>query len=88
MDAFSTEAMPTLPRSECQNDRPVFIVGLPRCGSTLVEQIIDAHPDAAGVGEIETLGQLIMEMPERLGTTLPWPDLLQETNERGLTEIA
>jgi hypothetical protein len=54
----------------------------------LVEQIIDAHPDAAGVGEIETLGQLIMEMPERLGTTLPWPDLLQETNERGLTEIA
>jgi tetratricopeptide (TPR) repeat protein len=88
MDAFSTEAMPTLPRSECQSDRPVFVVGLPRCGSTLVEQIIDAHPDAAGVGEIETLGQLIMEMPERLGTTLPWPDLLQETNERGLTEIA
>jgi tetratricopeptide (TPR) repeat protein len=85
---FSAEEMPTLPRSECQSDRPVFVVGLPRCGSTLVEQIIDAHPDATGVGEIETLGQLIMEMPERLGTSLPWPDLLKETNERGLTEIA
>lgn len=88
MAAFSAEVLPTLPRSECASDRPVFVVGLPRCGSTLVEQIIDAHPDASGVGEIETLGQLVMEMPERLGTRLPWPDLLQETNERGLTDIA
>ena len=88
MSTFSAEAVPTLPRSDCQSERPIFVVGLPRCGSTLVEQIIDAHPDAAGVGEIETLSKLVLDMPSRLGTKLPWPELLQETNEQGLGMIA
>jgi len=30
---------------------PVFIVGMPRCGSTLVEQILAAHPDVSSRGE-------------------------------------
>jgi tetratricopeptide (TPR) repeat protein len=30
---------------------PVFIVGMPRSGTTLVDQILTAHPDAGGVGE-------------------------------------
>jgi len=88
MSTFSAEVVPTLPRSDCQSDRPIFVVGLPRCGSTLVEQIIDAHPDATGVGEIETLAKLVLDMPSRLGTKLPWPELLQETNEQGLGMIA
>ena len=33
------------------SDRPVFIVGMPRSGSTLVDQILSSHPDAAGMGE-------------------------------------
>lgn len=31
---------------------PVFIVGLPRSGTTLVDQIVTSHPDATGVGEL------------------------------------
>lgn len=31
---------------------PVFIVGMPRSGTTLVDQVITAHPDAGGVGEL------------------------------------
>jgi len=31
---------------------PVFIVGMPRSGTTLVDQILTGHPDAAGVGEL------------------------------------
>jgi tetratricopeptide (TPR) repeat protein len=30
---------------------PVFIVGMPRCGSSLVEQILASHPDVHGAGE-------------------------------------
>jgi tetratricopeptide (TPR) repeat protein len=88
MRAFSADSMPTLPRAECISDRPLFVVGLPRCGSTLVEQIIDAHPDATGVGEIETLAELVLGMSTTLDTKLPWPELLQEVNEQGLTSIA
>jgi tetratricopeptide (TPR) repeat protein len=32
---------------------PVLIVGLPRCGSTLIEQMLSSHPDVAARGELE-----------------------------------
>lgn len=40
----------------------VFIVGMLRSGSTLTEQIIDAHPMGRGLGELETLPRLVNEM--------------------------
>lgn len=52
-----TTAMMTLGRADFfgrsgdPSESPVLIVGLPRCGSTLLEQILASHPDAAGIGE-------------------------------------
>ena len=40
------------------NDQPVFIVGLPRSGTTLTEQILSAHPLLHGAGELPDLGRL------------------------------
>jgi tetratricopeptide (TPR) repeat protein len=42
------------------SDLPVFIVGMPRCGSSLVEQIIASHPAAHGGGEQTGFRQLIL----------------------------
>jgi tetratricopeptide (TPR) repeat protein len=39
-------------------DQPVFIVGLPRSGTTLTEQILSAHPQLHGAGELPDLGRL------------------------------
>ena len=39
--------------------RPIFILGMPRSGTTLVEQIIASHPDVSGGGELENLSQAI-----------------------------
>jgi hypothetical protein len=33
----------------------VFVAGMPRSGTSLVDQIIDAHPEAKGVGELESV---------------------------------
>jgi len=33
------------------SELPVFVVGMPRCGSSLVEQILASHPDVHGAGE-------------------------------------
>lgn len=52
MQAWSPENMPTLARSRSVSETPVFIVGMPRSGTTLVEQIIASHPDAFGAGEL------------------------------------
>ena len=41
---------------------PVFIVGMPRSGTTLAEQILAAHPAAHGAGERPALGQVFAEL--------------------------
>jgi tetratricopeptide (TPR) repeat protein len=35
-----------------QSSRPVFIVGMPRSGTSLTEQILDSHPEVHGAGEL------------------------------------
>jgi tetratricopeptide (TPR) repeat protein len=38
---------------------PIFIVGMPRSGTTLIEQIISSHDDVFGAGEVDIIPQLI-----------------------------
>ena len=59
MSTFQPDTFSTLPTSSQEDNSRVFIVGMPRCGSTLTEQIIDAHPDGMGLGEIEVLQNLL-----------------------------
>lgn len=37
----------------CESDVPVFILGMPRSGTSLMEQILSAHPDIFGAGELK-----------------------------------
>jgi len=48
--------------SDLTDKTPVFILGMPRCGSTLVEQILAAHPDVSSRGEIETVERSLADM--------------------------
>jgi len=49
--------MSGMPRASIRSDRPVFVVGMPRSGTTLVEQILSSHPDVFGAGELPYLTQ-------------------------------
>ncbi len=54
--------------------RPVFIVGLPRSGTTLTEQVIGSHPECFGAGELFALTDLATATPDRLGNKdTHWP---------------
>jgi tetratricopeptide (TPR) repeat protein len=65
---FSPEAMQTLPRADNHDERPVFIVGMPRSGTSLVEQILSCHPQVQAAGELRDLGDLAASLPRVLGT--------------------
>jgi tetratricopeptide (TPR) repeat protein len=41
-----------------QTDVPVFIVGMPRSGTTLTEQILASHPQVYGAGELKDIGEM------------------------------
>lgn len=56
------------------SDVPVFIVGMPRSGSSLVEQILASHPSASGAGELRALPRLAAGLPGLLGTTVEYPE--------------
>ncbi len=45
--------------------RPVFIVGMPRSGTTLTEQILASHPQVFGGGELNLLGNAVAALWER-----------------------
>jgi tetratricopeptide (TPR) repeat protein len=49
---FTREMIARAPSEGCHDPAPVFIVGLPRSGTTLVEQILSAHPDVGACGEL------------------------------------
>ncbi len=52
---------------------PIFVVGMPRSGTTLVEQIISSHPMAAGAGELREITQLAGAMFAHVERAkLPW----------------
>ena len=55
---------------------PVFFVGFPRSGTTLLEQILDSHPGLATSGEEPLLTRLQQALPEVLGRDKPFPDVL------------
>lgn len=55
--SYSREALDSLKGKGFQSELPVFIVGMPRSGTTLTEQIISAHPDAFGAGELLEISQ-------------------------------
>jgi Flp pilus assembly protein TadD len=54
--AFSAARFRDGARAANTDPAPVFIVGMPRSGTTLIEQILDAHRDAQGAGERSALG--------------------------------
>lgn len=70
-ERWSPEAIGAIPQLESpkNGDRPVFIIGMPRSGTTLTEQILAAHPSVATLGESPALNTLSRDqLPARFDT--------------------
>ncbi len=58
IDAFPASLFSSAQAGGCDSELPVFVLGMPRSGTTLAEQIIRAHPNADGVGEIKAMSDI------------------------------
>lgn len=68
IESWSAEQMARFPRSGCQSPLPVFVAGMPRSGTSLIDQIIDAHPSAAGVGELGSIERFALKLSRAHGS--------------------
>ena len=84
-NAFSKDRLATAQRATLDASRCVFIVGMPRSGTTLIEQIIDAHPLAHGCGELPDIRHIAAEFDKTLGNRGPaaFADLTQAHLDQG-----
>lgn len=76
-----SESIPRLSLKDIEHEnqkKPVFIVGMPRSGTTLLESIIGAHSEVYPAGELENLGMLFM--PNKMM-------MLKEISRENLFEI-
>jgi tetratricopeptide (TPR) repeat protein len=58
-DLFSPMFLAGLAGRASGSSAPIFVVGMPRSGSTLIEQILSSHPDVQGLGETGVLPELL-----------------------------
>lgn len=72
IQGFRPDVLGELPRASTASDRPILIVGLPRSGTTLVEQMLAAHPQVHAGGELDTLRQIAIDLPRRMGRSGPY----------------
>ena len=57
--AFDNSLFAERQNTGCDDETPIFILGMPRSGTTLVEQILASHPQVHGAGELGTLSQIV-----------------------------
>ena len=71
----------------CERPDPIFIVGMPRAGSTLVEQILASHPQIEGTAELPDIPALARRLDGRKhkGEASHYPECLAEM---GAAELA
>ena len=68
---------------------PIFIVGLPRSGSTLLEQILASHSEVDGTFELPNILNAVAELNGRRmsGDTANYPGILRELDDEQLFEL-
>lgn len=88
IQVFSAENLARLPRSTSRSRLPVFIVGMPRSGTSLVEQILASHPQVYGAGELGDVHRMLLALPAMLGGKIAYPQCVTSAKRRHLDELA
>jgi hypothetical protein len=76
--AFPKEVFENRKFAGNDDERPTFIIGMPRSGSTLVEQILSSHPDVFGAGEVKHLSRALGQIRDRFPSLPKFPAMINK----------
>lgn len=85
---FDRPAEPAPSAGPRASERPVFVVGMPRSGTTLIEQALGAHPQVHAAGELTYFTELIPRLGARFGRRQPFPEVVAALTPAELEELA
>ena len=85
---FTRRRMACLPRSTVRSEQPVFLIGMPRSGSTLIEQILCSHPQVVGGGEVPWMFDAGYETERRTRGKAEFPYSLDRLTTSDLDALA
>ncbi len=77
---FVERRLKTLPKAAVRREmpQPIFIIGFPRSGTTLIEQTLTVHPRIAAGDELPYINDITQIMPRLLASPLNYPEALAE----------
>ena len=88
MSFHTPECMARLPRASVRSERPIFVVGMMRSGTTLIEQILSSHPAVFGANELPDIVNIAHSMPAILNSNTRYPQCLSQLTQEKLDELA
>lgn len=87
IDVFSKDFIAERAGVGCQSNAPILIVGLPRSGSTLVEQILASHPDVEGTHELPDLGRVARSIGLKREDRKSYPQVIPFLDDDEFAEL-
>lgn len=76
---FTADRLRALPRATpAAGSQPLFILGFPRSGTTMVEQMLSRHSRIAAGDELPLVAELVDRAQRRFDSPLPYPEALAE----------
>lgn len=79
IEAYTPEVFEKLKDAGSQSTQPIFIVGMPRSGTTLVESILSSHPGIDPGGELAKMSEITNAL-QQAGGKLRFPEDIAEMN--------
>lgn len=88
IDTYTQDFMAEKKGGGHTSERPIFILGMPRSGTSLTEQILASHPRVAGAGELNTLNDLVGSLHKRFSVAVKYPEAIHSLNDNQLLSLA
>jgi tetratricopeptide (TPR) repeat protein len=85
---FTPQKLASLARASHASKKLIFIVGMPRSGTSLVEQILASHPQVRAGGELPHLPRVVEATPRVIGASQPYPQCLDRLTLPQANELA
>ncbi len=89
IDFFEKDRIKALASSKLEVSDPIFIVGLPRAGSTLIEQILSSHSQVEGTAELANMIAIARTLANKTNraSKSQYPEVLEQLQEPQLAAL-